>query len=69
MSQCPKCRKKLHRVHRKPIERIISYLIPVHRFICYNHACRWQGLRLASYKSHPLVVAYRKQRESSSTGT
>jgi hypothetical protein len=50
---CPTCKQPLHRVHRKPLERTLSYVVPVQRFICYNHACRWQGLQVV-WNTHPL---------------
>jgi hypothetical protein len=60
MTPCPTCQKPLHRVHRKPLERTLSYVVPVQRFICYNHACRWQGLRVV-WKAHPFLANSNKQ--------
>lgn len=47
--QCPRCGEALHRVHRKPLDRAISWLItPVHRYMCSGPECRWKGLRVDS---------------------
>lgn len=49
--RCPKCGSSLHRVHRTTLDRVISRLIvPVHRYLCSNAECRWQGLRVDSSK-------------------
>jgi hypothetical protein len=58
MTQCPVCQQTLQRIQRKPIERSLSYLIPVMRFQCFNAACRWGGLRI-KLDAHPLLAAKR----------
>jgi hypothetical protein len=65
MTQCPVCKQTLHRTPRKPIERAMSYVIPVQRYICYNHACRWNGLRV-TLEAHPLLGTNRNSQGSSS---
>lgn len=48
-SGCPKCGSHLHRVHRKPYDRLINGLVvPVRRYLCSNGECRWSGLRVES---------------------
>jgi hypothetical protein len=45
---CPKCRSNLHRVWRRPVDRLISFFVPVHRFRCQQFVCQWTGnLRVA----------------------
>ncbi len=45
--QCPSCGEALHRIHRKPLDRVIDWVIaPVHRYVCGNPSCRWKGLRV-----------------------
>jgi uncharacterized protein YbaR (Trm112 family) len=59
MTQCPVCKQPLQRIQRKPIERSLSYLIPVMRYQCFNAACRWRGLRI-NLAAHPLLAPKQK---------
>jgi len=43
---CPECGGELHRIHRHGSDRVISVFIPVRRYQCKNHDCRWRGLRV-----------------------
>ena len=43
---CPECSSPLHRAHRRPSDRFISWALPVRRYRCTNRACRWTGLKL-----------------------
>lgn len=46
---CPRCSSPLKRIHRKSLDRVINKIaIPVHRYLCSNSECRWQGLRVDS---------------------
>jgi hypothetical protein len=51
--QCPSCGETLHRIHRKPLDRVINWAIaPVHRYVCGNPDCRWKGLRVDTVSSY-----------------
>ncbi|MCD6290876.1 MAG: hypothetical protein J7M34_10275 [Anaerolineae bacterium] len=43
---CPVCGGPLHRIHRRPVDRLISLFVPVRRYRCRNRDCRWTGLRV-----------------------
>lgn len=45
-NSCPVCGWDKRRVHRWPIDRIISALlgVPLHRYDCTNPSCNWTGL-------------------------
>lgn len=43
---CPECGSELHRIHRHTLDRIIGVYVPVRRYQCKNHDCRWRGLRV-----------------------
>jgi len=47
---CPACDHKIRRRHRKSLDRLISYFVPVRRYSCSN--CQWKGL-----------LIYNKQRD------
>ncbi len=40
---CPKCRGRLFRTWRRPIDRLTSLVVPVKRFRCEYFACQWEG--------------------------
>lgn len=40
---CPACASYATRIHRRLIDRVISLIIPVHRYRCHNYQCQWQG--------------------------
>ncbi len=44
---CPRCGASIYRVHRSPIEHLLSKtLLPdARRYHCSNLACSWKGLR------------------------
>ena len=44
---CPYCRGDLVRIHRCPVDRALSLLVPVRRFRCRN--CVWEGLATRSH--------------------
>lgn len=44
--ECPRCGGKLHRVHRRFFDRLVSVYVPVARYRCQDHNCRWNGLRV-----------------------
>lgn len=43
---CPECGSRLHRVHRRTRDKLVTWILPLRRYRCINHACRWTGLRL-----------------------
>ena len=45
--ECPRCGKKLHRVHRTILDRLLSWtLLPrARRYYCSDSGCGWSGLR------------------------
>jgi hypothetical protein len=44
--ECPRCGGELRRIHRRRTDRLLSLYVPVQRYQCANHDCRWQGLRV-----------------------
>ena len=40
---CPCCHGALRRVQRRPIDRLLSYWVPVRRYRCRAIACDWAG--------------------------
>lgn len=55
---CPRCGGPIHRIHRKPLDRLISLYVPVRRYRCHNSACAWRGLRVgkhqaSAHRAHP----------------
>jgi hypothetical protein len=47
--RCPWCGGTIQRVHRKPLDRLISRFVPVRHYRCF--ACHWSGLRIYSSTS------------------
>jgi hypothetical protein len=43
---CPRCGSRLHRVHRRTRDKLITWIAPLRRYRCASRACRWTGLRL-----------------------
>jgi hypothetical protein len=60
--QCPKCRNVLNRIRRTSLDRKLSYIVPVSRYICFNYACRWTGLRI-NWGVHPLLSDHRENHQ------
>lgn len=50
---CPKCGGNVHRKHRTLPDRLLSLLVPVHRYRCVNYECHWQGLRVVPARGAP----------------
>jgi predicted RNA-binding Zn-ribbon protein involved in translation (DUF1610 family) len=48
---CPECGEVLHRIHRRPLERVISVVLPLRRYGCPH--CGWSGLRVSWHLPHP----------------
>lgn len=44
--QCPRCGGPVHRIHRRAIDRAISFFVPVRRYGCRDGDCAWRGLRI-----------------------
>jgi hypothetical protein len=44
--RCPQCGGTIQRVHRKPLDRLISRFVPVRHYRCFS--CHWSGLRIDS---------------------
>lgn len=40
---CPMCKRPVIRIWRRPIDRITSQFVPVHRFHCEGFSCGWEG--------------------------
>lgn len=40
---CPLCEGRLHRVNRRPVDRLTSMVVPVQRFRCERFSCQWEG--------------------------
>jgi hypothetical protein len=40
---CPVCNGSLVRIWRRPIDRLSSKFVPVHRFRCEGFSCGWVG--------------------------
>jgi predicted RNA-binding Zn-ribbon protein involved in translation (DUF1610 family) len=44
MQKCPKCGEHLERIRRRPLDRLLSLFVKVHRYQCQNHHCQWEGV-------------------------
>ena len=40
---CPRCGGQLRRIPRRVIDRLVSIVIPLHRYECVALGCYWQG--------------------------
>jgi hypothetical protein len=47
---CPRCGEELHRIHRTPLDKLISRFVHVHRYRCANPRCRWEGVVSRSHR-------------------
>jgi hypothetical protein len=56
--ECPWCGgSSLERVHRRPVDRLISLVWPQRRYRCHSLGCEWQGNRSAQgLQSPPRVL-------------
>jgi hypothetical protein len=43
---CPRCGGKLHRIHRRWRDRVVSLYVPVRRYRCGDPSCGWSGMRV-----------------------
>jgi len=43
---CPVCGSSMHRSHRRRLDHLISFFVPVRRYRCRNRDCGWTGLRI-----------------------
>ena len=43
MPECPKCGGKVTHVHRRPIDKLMSAFVPLHRYACRDKNCAWAG--------------------------
>ena len=41
--ECRYCRGPVHRIRRRPIDRLASLVLPRHRFRCTSIGCGWEG--------------------------
>jgi len=41
--ECPVCGGPVRRVHRRMVDRLLSMVVPVHRFQCKAVDCAWRG--------------------------
>jgi hypothetical protein len=46
-SECPRCGSELRRIHRTPLDKLMTRLLlpHSHRYKCSNTDCGWSGLR------------------------
>lgn len=44
---CPQCGQPIQRIHRWPLDRIASLVVPLRRYGCRQ--CGWSGLRADPY--------------------
>ena len=54
--ECPMCGGPALRIRRRLIDRLVSLVIPVHRYQCQMATCGWHGnLRVGerSFTHHP----------------
>ena len=63
---CPRCKNELIRTRRRGLDNLISKVLPVRRYQCTYHTCRWTGLQRASKEERALS---RKAYEPSLTNT
>lgn len=54
---CPRCGHSIHRSHRRPLDRVVSLVVPLQRFRCSE--CGWSGVRTSS-GGRPLSVGLTK---------
>jgi hypothetical protein len=40
---CPQCRGSLIRTWRRPVDRMTTLVVPVHRYRCEVFSCQWEG--------------------------
>lgn len=43
MHKCPKCSAEIYRVPRRLFDRVLSVLVPMHRYKCSLPYCDWEG--------------------------
>ncbi len=44
--RCPRCQGALHRVHRRSLDRVLSWYVPLRRYRCASRQCGWGGVRI-----------------------
>jgi hypothetical protein len=45
-NDCPRCGKVIGRIHRRPIEHLLSFVLPgLQRYACSDPLCGWTSLR------------------------
>jgi hypothetical protein len=42
---CPRCNGFVRRIRRRPIDRLVSVFVPMHRYRCCELGCGWEGNR------------------------
>jgi hypothetical protein len=40
---CPRCHAPVLRIHRRPIDRLVSLFSPLYRYQCTALECEWTG--------------------------
>ena len=54
---CPRCAGNLIRIRRRTIDRLLSVVMPVHRYECPHYCCGWKGnIRVRSGAAEKLSV-------------
>jgi hypothetical protein len=42
--KCPECdHRTLALIHRRPVDKMMSWFFPIRRYRCRNPECRWEG--------------------------
>ena len=54
---CPLCGEALQRIHRHPLDRLLSIIYPVRRYRCKRFRCGWEG-----------TLRYRRKTEAPAAG-
>jgi hypothetical protein len=51
--ECPCCLGRAFRVRRLPIDRVLSLILPRHRYRCESIGCGWEGT--LPFRTSPLT--------------
>ena len=49
---CPLCAARLERVDRRFVDRLVSLVLPLHRYHCQNFSCGWSGNLSSAAAAH-----------------
>jgi hypothetical protein len=51
--ECPCCYSRAYRVRRRSIDRVVSLILPRHRYRCGSIGCGWEGNLAVRTRSPP----------------